>query len=186
VTTDLYLDSAALEAGLDHIRLAPRDVGTIEMIICRPDVDQREELEKAELDLALGVVGDNWRARETAMGPSDADPDRDAQVTIMNARVIGLVAAERERWSLAGDQFYVDFDLGWENVPPGTRLQLGTAVVERSDVPHTGCAKFSGRFGAEALRFVNTGVGRDLSFRGINTRVVVPGVVRRGDQITKL
>ena len=155
------------------------------MIIRRPDVDQREELEEAELDLDLGVVGDNWKARET-VGPSHHDPDRNAQVTIMNARVIGLVATERDRWSLAGDQFYVDFDLSWENVPPGTRLQLGTAVVERSDVPHTGCDKFSGRFGVEALRFVNTGPGRDLSFRGINTRVVVPGVARRGDQITRL
>jgi len=184
VTTDLYLDFASLEAGLDHIRQAPRDVGTIEMIIRRPDVDQREELEEAELDLALGVVGDSWRSRGDGFGD---DPEYlETQVTLMNARVIGLVAQSRDRWGLAGDQFYVDFDLSWENVPPGARLQLGTAVVERSEMPHTGCAKFSGRFGAEALRFVNTGVGRDLSFRGINTRVVVPGVVRRGDEITKL
>jgi hypothetical protein len=184
VTSALYLNAATLEAGLDHIRLSPNDVGTVEMIIRRPDVDEREELEEAELDLDQGVIGDNWRSRGDEFG--DDSGYAGTQVTLMNARVIGLVAAERERWSLAGDQFYVDFDLSWENVPPGTRLQLGTAVVERSDVPHTGCAKFSGRFGAEALRFVNTGVGRDLSFRGINTWVVVPGVVRRGDQITKL
>jgi hypothetical protein len=185
VTSALYLDEATLEAGLDHIRLSPKDVGTIEMIIRRPDIDQREELEVAELDLELGVVGDSWRARET-MSSSEVVPITDAQVTIMNSRVISLVATQRERWSLAGDQFYVDFDLSWENVSPGTRLQLGTAVVERSDVPHMGCAKFSGRFGADALRFVNTGPGRDLSFRGINTRMVVPGIVRRGDQIKKL
>ena len=104
----------------------------------------------------------------------------------MNARVIGLVAQDRARWSLAGDQFYVDLDLSPENLPPGSRLQLGTAVVEVSEVPHRGCAKFSGRFGADALRFVNTGAGRDHSFRGINTAVVVPGVVHRGDVIQKL
>ena len=181
----LYLDAAALDAGLDHIRLSPKDVGTIEMIIRRPDVDQREELEQAELDLELGVVGDSWRARER-VSTFDGVPDTDAQVTIMNSRVISLVATHRDRWSLAGDQFYADFDLSRENVPPGTRLQLGSAVVEASEVPHQGCAKFSERFGADALRFVNTGPGRDLSFRGINTRVVVPGIVRRGDQITKL
>jgi MOSC domain-containing protein YiiM len=104
----------------------------------------------------------------------------------MNARVIDLVAQGRDRWALAGDQFYVDLDLSRANLPPGTRLQLGSAVVEVSGTPHTGCAKFSGRFGADALRFVNTGPGRDLSFRGINTRVVVPGIVRRGDRIQRL
>ncbi len=104
----------------------------------------------------------------------------------MNARVIALVAQDRSRWSLAGDQFYVDLDLSPENLPAGTRLQLGTAVVEVSEIPHHGCAKFSSRFGADALRFVNTGAGRDHSFRGINTSVVVPGVVHRGDRIQKL
>jgi hypothetical protein len=185
MTSAVYLDAAALDAGLDYIRQSPSDVGTIEMIIRRPDVDLREELELAELDLEHGVVGDNWMARES-MSSSDGGPNPDAQVTIMNARVIGLVASDRDRWSLAGDQFYADFDLSGENVPPGTRLQLGSAVVEASDVPHRGCVKFSGRFGPDALRFVNTGPGRDLSFRGINTRVVVPGIVRRGDQIHKL
>ncbi|MEX1134734.1 MAG: MOSC domain-containing protein [Acidimicrobiia bacterium] len=185
MSSALYLDTATLEAGLDHIRQSPRDVGTIEIIIRRPGVDKREELEEAELDLELGVVGDSWKAREST-STTDGGPNPDTQVNIMNARVIALVAQDRDRWSLAGDQFYVDLDLSRENLPPGTRLQLGSAVVEVSGTPHTGCSKFSGRFGADALRFVNTGVGRDLSFRGINTRVVAPGVVRRADQIKKL
>ncbi|HLF41896.1 MAG TPA: MOSC domain-containing protein [Acidimicrobiia bacterium] len=185
MTSALHLDTATLEAGLDHIRQSPQDVGTIEMIIRRPGVDQREELEEAEVDLELGVVGDTWKARESISTP-DGSPNPDSQVTIMNARVIDLVAQGRDRWSLAGDQFYADLDLGRENLPPGTRLQLGSAVVEVSEIPHTGCAKFSGRFGADALRFVNTGPGRELSFRGINTRVVVPGLIRRADQIKKL
>ena len=185
MTSALYLDTATLEAGLDHIRQSPRDVGTIEMIVRRPDVDLREELEQAELELDLGVVGDRW-GTPGRPSSSDGGPNPDTQVTIMNARVIELVANDRDRWSLAGDQFYVDLDLSRANLPPGTRLQLGSAVVETSEIPHRGCDKFSGRFGADALRFVNTGPGRDLSFRGINTRVVVPGVVVRGDQITKL
>lgn len=185
MTSALYLDSAALEAGLDHILESPKDQGAIEMIVRRPDVDQREEVGEAELDLELGVVGDSWNSRESISTP-DGSPNPETQVNIMNARVIALVASDRDRWALAGDQFYVDLDLSRENLPPGTRLQLGSAVVEVSEVPHRGCAKFSGRFGADALRFVNTGAGRDLSFRGINTRIVVPGVVRRGDQIEKL
>ncbi|MEX1126727.1 MAG: MOSC domain-containing protein [Acidimicrobiia bacterium] len=185
MTSALYLDTATLEAGLDHILQSPKYQGAIEMIVRRPDVDQREEVDEAVLDLELGVVGDSWSLRESISTP-DGSPNPETQVNIMNARVIALVAPDRVRWSLAGDQFYVDLDLGRENVPPGTRLQLGSAVVEASEVPHRGCAKFSGRFGADALRFVNTGPGRDLSFRGINTRVVVPGVVSRGDQIKKL
>ncbi len=185
MTSALYLDAATLEAGLDHILDSPKDVGTVELIIRRPGVEEREEVEQGELDLSLGLIGDNWSSRETISTP-DGSPNPETQVTIMNARVIGLVAQERARWSLAGDQFYVDLDLSPENLPPGSRLQLGTAVVEVSEVPHRGCAKFSGRFGADALRFVNTGAGRDHSFRGINTSVVVPGVVRRGDRIQKL
>ena len=185
MTTALYRDAATLEAGLDHILRSPKDQGAIELIIRRPGVDQREELERAELDLSVGLVGDDWISRESTSTP-DGSPNPGTQVTIMNARVIGLVAQERDRWSLAGDQFYVDLDLSPENLPPGTRLQLGSAVVEVSEIPHRGCAKFSGRFGADALRFVNTGVGRDHSFRGINTSVVVPGIVRPGDQIQKL
>ncbi len=185
MTSALYLDTVALEAGLDHIRQSPRDLGTVEMIVRRPDVDLREELEHAELQPDVGLVGDGWWARGS-MSSSEGELNPDTQITIMNARVIDLVANDRSRWALAGDQFYVDLDLSRANLPPGTRLQLGSAVVEASEIPHRGCDKFSGRFGADALRFVNTGPGRDLSFRGINTRVVVPGIVRRGDQITKL
>ena len=184
MTTDLHPDFASLEAGLEHIRQAPRDVGTIEMIIRRPDVDLREEVEEAELDLDQGVIGDNWRSRGDEFG-DDAEY-AETQVTLMNARVIGLVAQSRDRWGLAGDQFYVDFDLSTEHLPPGTRLQLGAAILEVTEMPHRGCAKFAGRFGAEALRFVNTGTGRTLSMRGIYARVVVPGIVRRVDPITKL
>jgi MOSC domain-containing protein YiiM len=87
---------------------------------------------------------------------------------------------------LAGDQLYVDLDLSPVNLPPGTRLALGSAVIEVTDQPHLGCAKFAARFGEEALRFVNSRVGRGLRLRGLNARVVVSGTVRAGDAIRKL
>ena len=181
MTTTHFLDTAALEAGLEHIQGSPRDSGTVEMIIRRPGVDLREELEEADLEPDIGVVGDDWEQRGEPIGEY-----LDTQITLMNARVIDLVAGERSRWPLAGDQLYVDLDLSKENLPAGTRLELGSAVLEVTEIPHRGCAKFAGRFGAEALRFVNTGVGRDLSMRGIYARVVVPGTVRRGDEIIKV
>jgi hypothetical protein len=173
------------EAGLDAIRQAPGDAGTVELIVRRPSVEAREVVDACELDLAEGLVGDNWLARGSrAMADGSANPK--AQLTVMNARLAALVAGPSEEWALAGDQLYVDFDLSKENVPAGTRLAVGSAVIEVTDEPHTGCAKFSARFGSDALRFVNSPVGRELNLRGINARVVEPGRVHRGDAVRKL
>lgn len=174
-----------LEAGLDHIRSSPADSGTVELIVCRPDIDRREILDEAKLDLEVGLVGDNWRARGSRM-TADGAAEFARQVTLMNARCANLVAQQRQRWPLAGDQFYVDFDLGVENLPAGSRVRLGSAVIEVSVEPHTGCAKFSSRFGLDALRFVNSPEGKRLRLRGLNASVVEPGSVFPGDPIARL
>ncbi|HEY8527944.1 MAG TPA: MOSC domain-containing protein [Acidimicrobiales bacterium] len=178
----MHLSTAALEAGLDTVRAAPADDGRLELIVRRPAVGEREELAEGQLDTAEGLVGDSWRARGSRRGP--ADPD--AQITLMNARAALLVAVDPARRALAGDQLYVDLDLSESNLPPGTRLAIGDAVIELSAKPHTGCAKFSARFGKEALRFVNSPEGRKLRLRGANARVVVGGTVRAGDRVRKL
>jgi MOSC domain-containing protein YiiM len=174
-----------LEESLDHIREAPADGGTLELIARRPAVDEREVLNEALLDPRDGLEGDTWRPRGSSR-TSDGGPDLEAQLTLMNARVVAAIAGERERWPLAGDQLYVDLDLSLANLPPGSRVQIGSAVIEFSEAPHTGCAKFSARFGVEALKFVNSPVGRELRLRGANCRVVVAGTVRPGDAIRKL
>jgi MOSC domain-containing protein YiiM len=166
-----------LVAGLEHIRSAPADRGTVELIVRRPAENEREVLHEAKLDAEVGLVGDRWH-----LGSS---PTNDAQLTLMNARLAQVVAQSRERWALAGDQLYLDFDLSIDNVPAGTRLAIGEAVIELSEIPHTGCAKFSARFGTDALKFVNKSPGRELRLRGANARVVTPGTVRRGDLVTK-
>jgi len=174
-----------LEAGLAAIRAAPNDGGTLELIACRPDKYERVVLDTATLDVDAGVVGDSWVTRGSRAMPDHA-PNPEAQVTLMNARVIALLAGDRARWPIAGDQLYVDLDLSLDNLPAGTRLQLGDAVLQVTPLPHTGCAKFSARFGSEALRWVNTPTGRALNLRGIHARVVTAGRVRRGDAIRKL
>ena len=181
-TTD---ELTRLEERLDHIREAPADHGTVELIAVRPAVDERAILTEAELDLHDGLVGDTWRSRGSSRTP-DGGPNPAAQVTLMNARAAAAIAGERERWALAGDQIYVDLDLSIANLPPGSRIQIGSAVIELSEEPHTGCAKFSARFGNDALRFVNSPVGRELRLRGANCKVNRPGVVLPGDAIRKL
>jgi hypothetical protein len=172
-----HLELAALDAGLVEIRRSPKNGGRVELIVRRPAEGEREVLEEAVLDPVEGLVGDRWRKSRS--------PDPRTQVTLANARVAALLAVSPERRPLAGDQLYVDLDLSAENLPPGTRLAVGSAALEVSEVPHTGCAKFMARFGKDALSWVSTKEGRALNLRGINARVVTGGVVRVGDAIMK-
>jgi MOSC domain-containing protein YiiM len=175
---------AALESGLDDVRRAPKDDGRVELIVRRPGVNEREVLDEARLDEASGLDGDTWLARGSSSTP-DGAANPLTQLTLMNARAAALLAGPTERWPLAGDQLFVDLDLSTENLPPGTRLAVGEAVIEVTEKPHTGCAKFAARFGKDAVRFVNSTEGRALNLRGINARVVTGGAIRRGDSIRK-
>jgi hypothetical protein len=173
-----------LEAGLDEIRRSPKEEGVLEMIVRRPRTGEREVLKEGELDLAEGLVGDNWRTRGSSL-TADGSSHPEMQLNIMNSRVIALVAQHKERWHLAGDQLFIDLDLSAENLPPGSRLAIGTSVIEVTAEAHTGCQKFVERYGADAMKFVNSAVGRRLHLRGINAKVIEAGVIRVGDTVTK-
>lgn len=168
-----------LEAALDHLRQAPKE-GVVQLIVRRPKVDEREVMDEAELDPVGGLIGDSWSVRGSSRTP-DGSPHPEMQINIMNARVTALVAQEKERWPLAGDQLYIDMDLSKENLPGGSRIAIGSAVLQVSPLPHTGCHKFVARFGLDAMKFVNSEVGKQLCLRGINAKVVQGGVVKIGD-----
>ena len=176
---------AQLEAGLDDVRGAPKDEGVLQLIVQRPERGERKLVDEGTLDVAVGLVGDNWSTRGSTVTP-DGLADPEMQVTLMSSRAADLVAGGRERWHIAGDQLFVDMDISTANLPPGARLAIGTAVLEVSVKPHTGCAKFSARFGTDALRLVSSEVGRGLCLRGINAKVVRSGGVRVGDTVRKL
>jgi MOSC domain len=179
-----HLTTEELQAGLEAIRQSPKDEGVLELIVRRPHIGEREVLDEGQLDIVDGLVGDTWSTRGSRRS-KDGLAHPDMQLNIMNARVIALVAQERGRWHLAGDQLFMDLDLSGANLPPGTRLAVGSAVIEVTDQPHTGCQKFVSRFGLEAMQFVNSPVGRELNLRGINARVVTPGTIRVGDLAKK-
>ena len=176
-----------LEAGLPVVLAAPPDEGTLELIVRRPAENERELLDAGELDTEVGLVGDMWSRRGSSSTP-DGGPNPEAQLTVMNARAARLVAGGDglERWAEAGDQLYVDLDISEANLPPGTRITIGEAVVEVTPAPHTGCGKFLKRFGVDAVKLFNSAEGRAARLRGLNARVIEPGTVRRGDRIAKL
>ena len=180
-----HLTREELESGLDHIRSSPKNEGALELIVRRQSVDEREVLEHAELDLVQGLVGDTWNRRWSKSTP-DGSPNVEMQITVINSRVAALVAQEKDRWQLAGDQLYVDMDLSAANLPAGARLAVGSAVIEVTAPPHLGCQKFVARFGMEAMKFVNSPLGKELRLRGIHARVIQAGVVRTGDLARKI
>ena len=180
-----HLTMSELQAGLDVIRKSPKDAGTLELIVRRPQSGAREVVQEGQLDLIEGLVGDNWRTRGCTL-TADGSAHPDMQLNVMNSRVIALVAQHPDRWARAGDQLCVDLDLSAVNLPPETQLAMGSAVIQVTKQPHTGCAKFVERFGLDAMKFVNSDEGKRLHLRGINARVIRPGVIRIGDAVSKL
>lgn len=180
-----HLTKEELEAGLDLIMQAPKDNGLLELLVCRPQENERKILDEGELDLELGLIGDNWKTRGSSR-TNNGFGHPEMQLNIMNSRATALVAQDKSRWQLAGDQLYVDMDISDDNLPPGTQLAIGDAVIEVTAIPHTGCKKFVARFGLEAMKFVNSEIGKKLHLRGINAKVVKPGTIRTGGTIKKL
>lgn len=170
------------DALLDRVHSAPLDNGLLNLIVRRPAVDERETLAQASLDLDLGLVGDRWATRQIDRTPVYLA----AQLTVINTRLLTAIEPDRTRWALAGDQLYVDLDLCEAHLPAGSRLAIGSSVIEVSEEPHTGCAKFSARFGGEALRWINSPVGRAHRLRGLNARIVEAGTIRVGDAIQRV
>jgi len=179
--TDLDRD---LDQQLPTIQAAPREAGTLEIIVRRPAEDERVTMAEGVLDPEAGLVGDRWVHHRSSSTP-DGSPDPSVQLTLMNTRVLAAIEPDRARWPLAGDQLYVDFDLSVEHLPTGARIAIGNTEVEVSAKPHTGCAKFSARFGSDALRWINNPTGRALRMRGVNCRIIRGGTVRVGDTIRK-
>jgi hypothetical protein len=182
----MFRTTAELEAALDHLRAAPRDEGSLTLVVRRPETAVREVLDEGVLDEADGLLGDNWLSRATKRARAEGR-HLEAMITVMSSRMVTLLADNDDERVMAGDQLYVDLDLSHDHLPAGTRIAIGEdAVLEVSAKPHAGCKKFMTRFGPEAVAFVNSEEGTRLRLRGLNSRVVHGGVVRPGDVVRRL
>jgi MOSC domain-containing protein YiiM len=182
MSTELHATRESLDASLPDLRALGTDEGTLELIVARPTEGERETPDTAELTIEDGLVGDRWHPHVD----EDGRVLRDNQLTIVSIHVLGLIADEG-RWPLAGDNLLVSMGLDKESLPTGSRLAIGDAVVVQiSAEPHTGCAKYSARFGSDALKFVNSPEGRELRLRGVNAHVLVPGTIAAGDAVRRI
>ncbi len=177
-----HITADVLQTALTWVKQSPTDEGLLEMIVARPAFDERQVLMVGELHPETGLIGDNWQVRGSKR-TEDGTSHPEMQITLMNARAIQTLTQNRERWPLAGDQLFVDLDLTPTNLPPGHRLEIGSAVLEITAIPHTGCQKFTDRFGHDAIRWVNSPEGRELRLRGIYAKVIQPGKIQAGDAI---
>jgi MOSC domain-containing protein YiiM len=158
----------------------PRERGSVRLLCVRRAPSEHETPESVEVTVDEGLVGDRWSRR------ADHDPDPDSQVTLMMANVAELVAAGVQPLHEAGDNILVDYDISAENLPVGSRLRIGGVVLEVSAAPHTGCSKFAGRFGTDALRWTNSPRWPERRLRGMNCRVISGGTVRLGDAVERI
>lgn len=180
-----HLTMDELKAGFPEILQSPADKGRLDAIVVRPEKGERLDVNERQISRAGGVKGDHW-SKGCWRSLPDGSPDPDVQICIMNARCISLIAGPRDNWAPAGDNLFIDMDLSPDNMPPGQRLAIGSAIIEITDIPHTGCQNFIERYGRDACVFVNTGEGKKLKLRGIYARVVQDGLITAGDLVTKV
>ncbi len=166
-----------LEAALRALPAAPRDAGRLALIVRRHEGGARETPPRVRLSLEEGVPGDGWSRRPPR--------DPEAQLAVMRRDVAELIA-NGQPLTLFGDNLFVELDLSAANLPFGTRLRVGMALVEMTPKPHNGCIKFKGRFGRDALRFVQAKETRDQNFRGVYWKVIEAGDAQVGDAIRVL
>lgn len=178
----LHLAAEEIESGIGEVIASPKDDGTVEMIVRRPAENEREIIETGFLSVENGLVGDNWLTRGSSRTDNGLGHP-EMQLNLMNWRFANLIAGNRDRVHLAGDQLFVDLDLSPDNIPPGTQLSIGEAVIEITAIPHLGCKKFVERFGIDAMKYANSDFGRSHSLRGVNAKVVTSGDVRAGDRM---
>jgi MOSC domain len=179
-----HLSDRKLSAALPEVVASPRDAGRLEAIVVRPAANDRHSLTSATLSPELGIDGDRW-ATDSFYRLENGQPDPRNQVSLMNARLLRLIAGHEEAICLAGDNLIVDLDLSEANLPAGSRLAIGSVVLELTDLPHTGCTKFSSRYGQEACLFVNSPQGKQLHLRGRYAQIVAGGTISIDDTVSK-
>jgi MOSC domain-containing protein YiiM len=177
-----HLTIEQIEADMPDVFASPKNRGELEAIVVRPESEKRESREAVYLSPEGGVDGDRWASSKA----QDGGPEPRAQVSLMNARLLKMIARDEKRMPLAGDNLVVDLDLSEANLPVGQKLTVGEVLMEVTDLPHTGCSKFAERFGTDALRYINAAERRSLRLRGLFTRVLEAGTVRVGDIAEKV
>jgi hypothetical protein len=180
-----HANTIELEQSLSQVLASPTDTGHLTAIFVRPAPNERRPLDSATLTPQGGIDGDRW-VNDSFCRLEDGSADPRSQVSIMNDRFLRQIAGESDDMCLAGDNLIVDFDLSEANLPAGSQVCIGPEVIiEITDLKHTGCSKFAGRYGPDAKTFANNKRGTALHLRGRYARIVRGGTIRIGDKVDK-
>jgi hypothetical protein len=179
------ITAAELEAALPSVLAAPGGAGLVRLLCTRPQPNARAFPEVLTLSRGKGATGDYHPARPWLRLP-DGSPDPRIEVSIMPWRVLDLVWRERDRVAHPGDNIAVDMTLAEADLPAGTRLAAGTAILRVSDVPNDGCAKWKVRYGKAAHDWITTPDHLRLRLRGLYAAIEQDGEVRIGDTLRRL
>ena len=152
-----------------------RDRGTLSLIVSRGFMGKRNTPDRVTLTPDGGVPNDTWFREQPEK--------RVAQLSVMRIDVCRMFANGQDP-AIAGDNLLIDLDLSDENLPCGSQLRLGGALLEVTPEPHDGCLKFKQRFGADALRM--TATHRSQHLRGIYMKTIEAGEITVGDPIEVL
>ncbi|CAN1577166.1 hypothetical protein MCELHM10_04085 [Paracoccaceae bacterium] len=178
-----FISPEALTAALPEVLAAPRELGAVRLLCMRPKPNLRSFPDRLTLTRAAGVVGD-FEASRPWLVLEDGSPDPRNQVSIMSARVLDLVWRDGNPRSHPGDNIACDLDLSHANLPAGTLLQAGTAVLRVSDEPNDGCAKWKVRMGKAAYDWTRAHAAYRL--RGLYCSVEQDGEITLEDALLRL
>ena len=171
-----------LRDALPHVVAAPKTDAPIRGLCLRPALGQRVFPERISMTKAQGIPGERW-ATTPWMRLADGSPDPRIQVSILQSRVMDLVWQDRNQ-PHPGDPIVADLEMSEANLPVGTLLQAGTAVLRVSDVWNDPCAKWKVRYGTDAYDWVRS--SPHLRLRGILCAVEVDGEVGLADRLQVL
>lgn len=177
-----HVTAAELAKALPDVLSAPGTDAPIAGLCFRPGFGLRSFPPSLRLTRAFGIPGERWLTAPWLKLP-DGSADPRIQVSILPSRVLDLVWRDRETTVHPGDTIVADLDMTDANLPPGTLLQAGTAILRVSDQPNDGCVKWKARYGQAAMDWITDPAHAALRLRGVLCEVFADGVVAVGDRL---
>jgi hypothetical protein len=171
-----HLDRRGLLDALEQLPAAPLDAGKVDLMVARGDQGERI-LHRHAILTSGGMPGDRWSS-SSKYGP---------EFQLATTRTdFARVVANGQPLELHGDNLFLTLDLSTRNLPTGSLLRVGEALLRVTPQAHNGCKKWVQRFGLACMKFNLEPEYQEHHLRGIYLQVVEPGRVALDDRVVVL